>query len=259
MRIHLLSDIHAEVRPFTPRYANADVIVLAGDIYFRGQSAEWILETFADFPGKIIFVAGNHDFYDAQIASAQKNFAQAAAQSQGKLHYLERQSLVLDGVRFLGATCWTDFQFGGNPVLAKLDADRTIADYHRISMAPGGRRLRPDDTEQIARVTRRWLEQELVTPFTGKTVLVTHHPITALSSDPQRAPELLDAIFYNTWESLLSAPYHAPDLMLHGHTHFAVDYVIADGERRTRVVSNPRGYPNEDGRLGFKPELVVEV
>jgi Icc-related predicted phosphoesterase len=43
-------------------------------------------------------------------------------------------------------------------------------------------------------------------------------------------------------------------LWVHGHIHYATDYVIG----RTRVVNNPRGYPNEP-LTGFDPGLVIEV
>ena len=43
------------------------------------------------------------------------------------------------------------------------------------------------------------------------------------------------------------------DLWIHGHSHQAVDYEIAN----TRVLSNPRGYPDE--HTGFDAALVAEV
>jgi hypothetical protein len=42
-------------------------------------------------------------------------------------------------------------------------------------------------------------------------------------------------------------------LWIHGHLHRADDYVIGS----TRVLCNPRGYPDES--TGFVPDLVVEV
>jgi len=254
MRIHLLSDLHVEIQNYTPARVNADVVVLAGDIHSKARSAQWALEAFNWFDGPIIFVAGNHDFYGAELHSAQRKFDQAASDNNGRLYCLEQQSLILDGVRFLGATCWTDFRFGGNPHLSKFDASRSMNDYRNIRMGSEYRRLLPGDTELIACSTRRWLEEELSRPFEGKTVLVTHHPITAQSIDPDRAPKLLDAAYYNAWEHLFFEPFQPLDLVLHGHTHFAVDYEL----NQTRVVSNPRGYPGEQ-LDGFKSELVLEA
>jgi len=250
MRIHLLSDLHLEFHSFIPPQVGADVVVLAGDIHSKGRSIQWALDAFSV---PIIFVAGNHDFYGIEIDSAQKKFSQAAAGSGGRLHYLERRSVVIDGVRFLGATGWTDFRFGGNAPLAKFDAGRQMNDYRKIRKGPAYRRMRPDDTELIAGETLLWLERELSAPFDGNTVLITHHPVTAQSSDPSHTPKLLDAAYYNNWDHLFFEPFHPPCLALHGHTHFAVDYQVDC----TRVVSNPRGYPGE--KIGFNPGLVIDL
>jgi hypothetical protein len=42
-------------------------------------------------------------------------------------------------------------------------------------------------------------------------------------------------------------------LWIHGHTHYCVDYEVAG----TRVVSNQRGYPDQE--TGFDPALVVDI
>jgi len=251
MRIHPLSDLHNETHPFLPAQTDADVVVLAGDIHSEGRAAEWALDTFSV---PVILVAGNHDFYGTEIESTQKKFAQIASKSNGRLHYLENQSVIIDGVRFLGATGWTDFQFGGNPPLARLDAGRRMNDYRAIHTGPSHRRLRPDDTEAYACNTRKWLESTLSTPFKGRTVLVTHHPITARALDSRQPPKLMDAAYCNAWEHLFSPPFHTPDLVIHGHTHFAVHNCITE---YTRLLSNPRGYPGE--RTWFNKELVVNV
>jgi Icc-related predicted phosphoesterase len=48
---------------------------------------------------------------------------------------------------------------------------------------------------------------------------------------------------------------YQPDLWIHGHTHVPCDYELCG----TRVVCNPRGYPNEISSDGFAPDLVVEI
>jgi Icc-related predicted phosphoesterase len=49
----------------------------------------------------------------------------------------------------------------------------------------------------------------------------------------------------------------APTLWVHGHTHEAFDYRIND----TRVIVNPRAYPNEvsSTALEFAWDRVIEV
>jgi Icc-related predicted phosphoesterase len=45
-----------------------------------------------------------------------------------------------------------------------------------------------------------------------------------------------------------------PLLWVHGHIHHRADYRLGS----TRVVCNPRGYPEEPGE-GFDPQKVVEL
>jgi len=47
---------------------------------------------------------------------------------------------------------------------------------------------------------------------------------------------------------------YQPDIWIHGHMHRPADYFIG----KTRVICNPRGYPEQFGN-GFNRELVVEV
>ncbi|MCL5405760.1 MAG: phosphatase, partial [Deltaproteobacteria bacterium] len=44
------------------------------------------------------------------------------------------------------------------------------------------------------------------------------------------------------------------DLWVHGHIHQACDYRIG----KTRIVSNPKGYPGE-AATEFNPDFVVEI
>ncbi len=44
---------------------------------------------------------------------------------------------------------------------------------------------------------------------------------------------------------------HQPELWVHGHTHWSVDYAVG----RTRVYSNQRGYPGET--TGFSMQCIL--
>ena len=76
---------------------------------------------------------------------------------------LDSQQLVLDGVRFLAATLWTDFAITGNAVAAQLEAQQRMNDYRRIR-AGAYRRLRPSDTRGDHFKARAFLEAALREP-----------------------------------------------------------------------------------------------
>ena len=123
MNIQLLSDLHLEAHPhFQPEPApGADVLVLAGDIgsYQAGSllsEDDFGLARFsplprsaggADWPVPVLFVPGNHE-YDAQDFDAAHLRLQAACTRWG-ITWLERATVVLQGVRFVGTTLWSDF------------------------------------------------------------------------------------------------------------------------------------------------------
>jgi hypothetical protein len=54
-----------------------------------------------------IYVAGNHEYYHHDIEILDNHLFELAEKS--KLNYLQRTSVVIQGVRFLGCTLWTDF------------------------------------------------------------------------------------------------------------------------------------------------------
>lgn len=247
MRIRVLSDIHAEVLEYSPQHVEADLTVLAGDIHHKGYSVEWALD---NFKGPILLVAGNHEFYGTTFEGGHRVMRAAAEKSKGRLYYLERDSIIIDGVRFLGVTCWTDYRLRGSPSLAKFDALRNVMDFRAISTESGDRLWTPDKAAQQAYIARTWIEKQLSAPFKGRTVLVTHHAPSEHSLDPRREQSLLDSSFANGWEHLFGPGL---DLIIHGHTHYTCDYE----KLGTRVVSNPRGYPGED--TDYNPSFLVSL
>ncbi|KVP17242.1 metallophosphoesterase [Burkholderia ubonensis] len=247
MRIHLLSDLHNEFGArYQPAILDADVTVLAGDIDVKGRGVAWARDTFA---GHVLYVPGNHEYYGGHV---QRTFGKMQAAGDDRVRVLDRQAVVIDGVRFLGATGWTDFNATGNVPLATWDARQHMNDYRKIRHAPGFRKWTPDAAREEAMLSLVWLREQLAQPFDGKTVVISHHaPSTESINGHASAGSHLDASYVNRWESLFG---EGLDLWLHGHTHFPVDYTLMG----TRVVSNPRGYPGE--KLdGFNPTLIIEI
>ena len=109
MKIRVLSDLHLEFHAWTPPPADADVVVLAGDIHVGVGGIEWAREQFPTTP--VIYVVGNHEFYGGQLNEVLAALREAA--DRLGVYLLDSDELVLDGTRFLGATLWTDFALYG--------------------------------------------------------------------------------------------------------------------------------------------------
>lgn len=168
MKIHLLSDLHNEFDRFTPEELEADVVILAGDIDVKTRGVEWAKKAFA---GPILYVPGNHEYYGGHLTRTLEKL-RAAPDERG--HVLDGDEVVIAGVRFLGATMWTDFSATRNPRIASFTAQNGLNDFKQIR-TEDFRRIRPADLIEQSVKTRYWLRAKLVEPFDGPTVVITHH------------------------------------------------------------------------------------
>jgi predicted phosphodiesterase len=243
VRIRIYSDIHLEREPFSPPADGADLVVLAGDIANGAAGIEWAR---ASFSTPVLYLAGNHEYYEDEFESVQSAMRAAAG---GTVELLDCTRTIIDGVRFLGCTLWTDYSLAGTAERpAVIEGARELnPDYQKIRF--GARAMAPEDAIALCGRHRRWLEAELALPFSGKTVAITHFAPHPRSIAPAYANHRANPGFVVDLEEAMGAPA----LWIHGHTHTRFDYRV----RGTRVVCNPRGYPGE--RTGFRPDLTVEI
>jgi Icc-related predicted phosphoesterase len=248
VRIRILSDLHLEFADFRPPPVAADVVVLAGDIHVGSKGIPWAREEFPDVP--VLYVPGNHEFYQGAIPRLVDKLREVAAGSN--VHILDEEGLTLGGVRFSGCTLWTDMALvDGDPQIGIAASATTMSDYRLIRVSPKYRRLRPEDTIRFHHHSRRWLEQELATPAPTR-VVITHHAPLPDSLHPAYTGERSNAAYASDLRALIERTQ--PPLWIHGHVHHGSDYRVG----ATRVICNPRGYPGELAE-GFQPDLVVEV
>jgi Icc-related predicted phosphoesterase len=97
------------------------------------------------------------------------------------------------------------------------------------------------------------LAKSLSQPFSGKTVVVTHHSPSSRSVAQRFAQDLLTPAFASNLEEMMGS--HRVALWIHGHMHDPFDYEIFG----TRVVCNPRGYAPFALTPSFRADFVVEV
>jgi len=283
MKLLVLSDLHLEFAPFVPEPAAveaADVVVLAGDISPGTKAISWARQAFAGKP--VVYVAGNHEFYRCDWDKLPGALREEAKKHD--VHFLESEAVTIEGVRFLGATLWTDFELFGpdRKHEAMREAGRVMNDFRLIkaralaverhAARPQGSpwKLSPAHTLRRHREALAWLEAELALKEgegkaeAGKTVVVTHHLPSHRSVALEYQEDLLSAIYASELprDTLLGA-----SLWIHGHAHSSFDYRLWDQARghAVRVLCNPRGYPLSRLRPGefenpaFDPGLLVEV
>jgi predicted phosphodiesterase len=248
MKIHVLSDLHLEFAPFEAPATDADVVVLAGDTHPGTRGLAWAREAFPTQP--VIYVCGNHEFYGQSIPKHQNRLRDLARGTN--VHLLDNESLSIAGVRFLGCTLWTDFALFGDPRIAGYEATQRMTDFRRIRLDPRYQRLRSVDACALHHQSRRWLQAELSAQVAGPTVVVTHHAPSPRSLPDENREQLLSAAYASDLDEFVATS--RASIWIHGHMHEACTYRLG----ATRVVCNPRGYPDEVNH-GFDAGLLVEV
>jgi predicted phosphodiesterase len=250
MKIRVFSDLHLEFFAFEPADVSADVVVLAGDIHNGHYGLGWARQAFPD--AQIVYVMGNHEFYDADLDAVLDRARREATALE--IYLLEKDQAIIDGVRFLGTTLWTDFDVEAPQwprPLALRHANATMPDFRVIRHR--GETLSAELTREFHRASRQWLSERLAEPFDGKTVVVTHHLPHRGSIDRQFHRDPLNPAFVSHMPELVQPPV---TLWIHGHTHCSCDY---EPVRGTRVLCNPRGYGPSQLNDRFDQRLVIRI
>ncbi len=247
MRIRVLSDLHLELRPFAPPPAAADVVILAGDIANGTAAIDWARQSFTE---PVLFVPGNHEYYGGHYQTVRAEFEVAAGPaSSNNVRLLDCSEWRFGGVRFLGCTLWADYSLlPEHERAASMDRMRRyIPDYRLISFEE--RVLQPEDSAALCMRHRAWLSAKLAETFAGSTVVITHFVPHRGSIAPRFEGNFANPAFVVPLDELMERA----TLWVHGHTHSAFDYSLGG----TRILCNPRGYPDEG--TGFIADLVVDV
>lgn len=280
MRIFPLSDLHLERRRLDliePPAGGFDVLACAGDLY-EGHPEQGLAALLHLAQGRpVVLVPGNHEHYaptgDRRTAS---QLLAALVAEVGRLNGLGAgirllqgaQAAVIDGVRFVGTTLWSDWSLAGrwlrddapdrpaDPVAyaaARMtDPVTGSREYLGSIRKEDGSPWQPADAMNAHHAEREALLTALAMPHDGPTVAITHHPASALAADRFReapgVPWWVPAFYATTVLDELADEVR-PELWLSGHFHAGHDITIG----RCRWVANPI-----EGAT-YRADFVVEV
>lgn len=255
MKLQIFSDLHGDV--FAPKavkiWPDVDVVVVAGDVCEGAENAFPALREFVPQVIPIIMVMGNHEYYGRCLPEELELARRIAPNFNIRL--LEDDVAVIDGVRFIGSTLWTDYELFGHAdmPLAMHTASSGLNDHRKISWSnQPWKRFRPQEARQLHRQSRSFIEMALSNPHPGPSAVVTHHAPHRGSLHPHYESNLLSAAYVSDMSRLFES-VHAPQLWIHGHIHYPFDYQAGS----TRILCNPHGYGFENPY--FNPSLVVEI
>ncbi len=267
MKLQLFSDLHLESHPHfrAEPIPGADMLILAGDIgsYQQGSrltDTDFGLGRFSPrngWPVPVVYVPGNHEYDNVDFDETHERLRTLCEELD--ILWLERETRVIDGIRFIGTTLWADFDALVEPTdglaeaLKKRGKAMRAADFYleKAATMRNGELFLAAQLREQALACQAWLEQALTEPFDGTTVAITHFAPSLASADPRYGLTPGTAGFCNALDDLLP---HAK-LWLHGHLHSPFNYM----KNGCRVVANPLGYKRNGEQEGFRPDLLIDV
>ena len=282
MRVSVISDCHIDFADLT--LPGGDVLILSGDIFEAKRFDQaiynpemvllaheredqrpdryyrFILEECSRKYREVIMVMGNHEHYRFKF---HKTYDHIKSQLPPNVHLLEKESMELDGVLFLGATLWTDMNRQDPVTLYNMQ--NMMNDYRQITMLDTKRnlyhRLQPEYTVQEHVKTVEYFKIQLEANRAREggalpVVVVTHHSPSRQSTHPKYQDQIVMNGAYSSDldEFILDNPEIR--VWTHGHTHEIFDYMIGT----TRIICNPRGYKYYEDRADeFDPTIGFDI
>jgi len=206
---------------------------------------------------KVIFVPGNHEYDGLEYDEVGPRMREVCERLG--LIWLDREVVLIDDVRFVGTTLWSDFESLAQREASPVRHDEMLkkslraANFYlsKNSTLRGGQHLLAEDIQPMGRDCQRWLRETLIKPHDGPTVVVTHFAPTLHSNDPRYGLNPGTAGFCNHLDDLL---FHV-DLWVHGHLHCPQDRRLG----RCRVVANPLGYADKNEQGAFQALTCIDL
>lgn len=260
MKIALGSDIHLEFgRLSLKNEEDARVLILSGDVFVAEDIYRYSLienTSIDDFFDEVthefqdvVYVMGNHEHYHGDFAKTHgiiKNYLS----KYKNVHFLEKETVLIDDVLFFGATLWTNMNRSNPEVLFRIRHEMNDYNVVKNSNKPVNFRdeqgkfhtrigkLTAEDTVEEHNATLETLSNILKWSFSNKIVVVGHHAPSKISVKPKYKFDFIVNSAYSSDLSEFILDHPQIKLWTHGHTHEEYDYMIGS----TRVVCNPRGY-----------------
>ncbi len=250
MRVTPTSDLHLEFDSL--ELPGGDVLIIAGDaseaIHMDPNGLHGYMRRVVPFfyrqlekYRKVIYIPGNHEYYNGNILTTPDHIR--AFLDCTDVIFLNNESVWIDGVKFVGATLWTDIPPSFQPMV-----QRSMNDFRLIKN--GDKILTPADTVELHKKALEYIDAETKD---GPTVVITHHAPSFRSITEKYKGSMLNLAYASHLDDFIM---DRPNIShwIHGHVHSQHDYVIGN----TRVIANPRGYSGYE-KTGFDPNIGFDL
>lgn len=275
MKVNVISDLHLEFGELV--LPGGDVLILSGDVLeaknLKAQDFSPEVVALNERMGikdsryvkffteecikyrHVIYVMGNHEHYHFKF---NKTYEHLKANLPANVHLLEKESVELDGVVFVGATLWTDCN-NGDP-MTMMTLQHGMNDYKTVTNHYKAQglyyKLTPKVTYEDHIRAKSYISATAKAAGDKPVVVVTHHAPSRQSTHPMYAEDfhLNGGYSSNLDEFILDHPNI--QVWTHGHTHHTFDYMVGN----TRILCNPRGYKKYEQRAEeFDPTVGFDI
>lgn len=248
MLIQYASDLHLEFGSKKVKFKvlrHIDVLVLAGDIHTSPEGLEkfFLRLRRKGYEKPIVYVLGNHEHYNHNFHRVRERYVDVCGGLPG-VFLLEKDTVFIEGVRFVGTCLYTDLS---DPVAA-VTAQTNITDF-QVVMMEESQPITPEFWTEEHRKCREFLERELAGGDPLNTVVVTHFA-PSFSLAHQRFPlNPLTHAFCADLSDLIAE--HRPVCWFYGHNH---DVPRSVNIGVTTMLSNEMGYYYENTE--YEPKMI---
>lgn len=248
-----------------------DYLALCGDIGAPGKEPQYkrflhLIKTYSPHFKHIFVVAGNHEYYvpgqekeKATVAEVDKILDEICS-SVPNATYLQQKSVLVEGVRVIGATLWS-----------KVFDDKRVAVMNVLS---DYKHCYTEDESEVNKTrlvtvldTLRWHEEhlayilkevELAKTKGENCVILTHHaPLIEGTCHPKHDKSAINSAFTTDLKKIIKhKEFNHVKLWAFGHTHYNSTRVVG----KTTVMANQKCYSFETKvGIAYKKDHVLEI
>ena len=249
---------HPRLGPDIASIRGVDLVLIAGDTWAGAKAVDYADKVAAYCGCPVVMIAGNHEFYGADITATLAIMAAAATRTNDRVRFLDdgHTDIVIGECRVavLGSLFWTDYRLNGieRQVESMIAAKSGLSDHLYITM--GGRPFTPADALALHERSRAWLAEAVrIAKIEADIVIVmVHHGVVPDANAEAYRGGILSPAFASDISEEISA--WGADLVVSGHTHHPLDIIVGN----TRVVSAPRGYIGTEPGVETYVPMIVE-
>lgn len=242
VRVSYASDLHLEDEDHLTLdgLEQTDVLVLAGDVSDTPAAYTDVLRRLRSvYAGPILFVLGNHE-YDFGVFPGDLQAYKSAVSHDPLVFVLEKESVILCGVRFLAVTLWTDFDRG-------RAFEKCRGEMPDFSRTPS---LTPEIEWRAHLDSVQWLSAQFAIHSDLPTIVVSHHAPSYASQSWRYWRRSLSGAFYSDLNAYIKN--WKPYAWIHGHVHHRVQTRVG----QTLLLAHPWGYSRSHNPRTYQSLLV---